>query len=93
MSNDEIAKVIPLFKEDPNTEALQELLVTWEALYMQHGQTLTDHATADSLRVAMEMMRITLEGACAAEVITEAQRDQLLGIVRSGQFAADEFQR
>lgn len=93
MSNDDIADVIPLFKEDPEADKRQWMIETWETLYLRRGQTLTNPATAASLRVAMEMVTIILNGAHAAGAIDEAQRDQLAAIARTGHAAADEFQK
>jgi hypothetical protein len=85
--------VIPLFREDPSIERRQMMIETWEALYLKHGQTLTDPKTAASLRVAMEMVTLLLNGAHANGVIDSTQREQLSGIVHTGHDAADELQK
>ncbi|MDQ0943257.1 hypothetical protein [Streptomyces sp. V1I1] len=93
MSNDDTADVIPLFKEDPEADKRQRMIEYWEALYMRHGQTLTDATSAASLHVAMEMVILLLNGAHASDVIDETQRDQLAAIAHTGHAAADEFQK
>ncbi|MGA4875790.1 hypothetical protein [Streptomyces lydicamycinicus] len=64
----------------------------WEAAYLGGGQTLTNPATAASLRVAAAVVNHFLDGACATGSITEEQRDKLVNvIVHTAQVAADEF--
>lgn len=100
--SDELAKVIKLFREDPQAaqaeEAelqltqMQKVYSLWEAMFVKHGQTLTDPAAADSLRAAIAMMGVILDGACATGMINEAQRDDLRAAVNVGLSAADDLQ-
>lgn len=90
--SDEIAKVIQLFQEDPQAARRQEMHIDWEAMFLRYGRTLTDPVAADSLRAAITMMDLLLDGACATELINEDQRDQLRNIMHIGLSAADEFQ-
>ncbi|WP_299534745.1 hypothetical protein [uncultured Streptomyces sp.] len=96
--------VIPLFAPEPATEERRKapasesdkqrkMVETWEALYQHHKQTLTHPETAASLRVAMEMVEMLLDGAKKAGVIDKEQRSQLRGIVRTGHAAAEELSR
>ncbi|MFJ8851324.1 hypothetical protein [Streptomyces sp. NPDC102437] len=94
MNSDDLPdNVIPLFSKDAQAEKRQQMIETWEAMYLQHDQTLTDVKTAASLRVAMQVVELLLDGAQAFDVISEEQRAQLLTIAQTGHEAADEFQR
>ncbi|WP_406325771.1 hypothetical protein OG784_12690 [Streptomyces sp. NBC_01617] len=94
MNSDDLPdNVIPLFSTDAQAEKRQQMIETWEALYLRHGQTLTDVKTAASLRVAMQMVELLLNGAQDCDVISDEQRDQLLAIAQTGHEAADEWQR
>jgi hypothetical protein len=90
--SDEMANVIKLFKDDPQTAARQKLHSLWEDMFARHGQTLTDPVAADSLRAAIAMMDGLLDGACATEVINEDQRDTLRAVMHVGLSAIDELQ-
>ncbi|MFD9603338.1 hypothetical protein [Streptomyces sp. NPDC059970] len=90
--SDEIAKVIQLFQEDPQAARKQEMHIGWEAMFLHYGQTLTDPVAAESLRAAIAMMDLLLDGSCATDLISEDQRNQLRGIMHIGLSAADEFQ-
>ena len=93
MSADDIPdNVIPIFDKQ-QAEARQSMIEIWEAMYLRHDQSLTDKKTADSLRVAVEVMTLLLNGAAAKDVISDDQRDRLLAIFQLGYAAADEFQR
>ena len=85
--------VIPLFKAGNDSAELRYMVETWQALYLKRGQSLADPKTAASLHVALEMVEFALNGVCKHGVVTEDQRDQLLGIVDVGRTAADEWQK
>jgi hypothetical protein len=91
-SDDPLDNVTPLFGADRQAEKRQQMVETWEAMYLRRGQSLTDKKTADSLRVAVEMMTLLLNGAEACDMIDVEQRDQLLAIFSIGNVAADEWQ-
>lgn len=100
--SDEMAKVIQLFKEDPKAAPgegaqpeltqMQKVYSLWEAMFVKHGQTLTDPAAADSLRAAIAMMGVILDGACATGMINEEQRDDLRAAMHVGLSAIDDLQ-
>lgn len=90
--SDEMAKVIQLFREDPQLAAQEKLISVWERAFARFGQSLTDPVAADSLRAAVGVMSVLLDGACATGLINEEQRDRLRSIVQGGLLAADEFQ-
>lgn len=84
--------VVPIFDKMQQAEGRQRMVEVWEAAYLQQGQSLTDKSTADSLRVAVDVMTLLLNGAAVEGVIDEEQRDRLLAIFQIGHVAADEFQ-
>ncbi|MFD3532026.1 hypothetical protein [Streptomyces sp. NPDC058664] len=85
--------VIPLFKANASSEELQPMIETWQAMYLSHGQSLTDPKTAASLRVAIKVVSLLLKGACAHGIITDEQQELLESIVDVGADAADEWQK
>lgn len=87
-----MAKVIQLFKEDPQLAAQEKLISIWEVAFAQFGQSLTDPVAADSLRATVGLISMLLDGACTNELITEEQRDVLKAHIHVGLTAADEFQ-
>ena len=101
MSDESLDNVIRLFATQPERRQAAKPPVEdgwtkwteiWEGAYLGCGQTLTNPVTADSLRVAAEVVNRFLDGACATGSITEAQRDKLVNvIVHTAQVAADEF--
>lgn len=90
--SDEMAKVIRLFKKDPQLTQAQKLHGLWEGMFAKYGQSLTDPVAADSLRAAIAMMDDLLDGACATDLINEGQRDELRAVMHVGLSAADEMQ-
>ena len=94
-----MAKVIQLFKEasqvpedDLQLTARQKFHAVWEHMFAKHGQTLADPVAAQSLRAAIAMMDLLLDGAVAKDLINEQQRDDLRAIMHVGLSAADELQ-
>lgn len=97
-----MAKVIKLFPEAPQAAhpqggelqltQMQKLHSLWEGMFAKYGQSLTDPVAADSLRAAIAMMDVLLDGACATGMIDEKQRDELRAAMRVGLSAADEMQ-
>ncbi|WP_405699043.1 hypothetical protein OG209_05030 [Streptomyces sp. NBC_01383] len=93
MSVDDLPdNVVSIFDKAQQAEGRRRMVEVWEAAYLQQGQSLTDKSTADSLRVAVDVMTLLLNGAAAGDVIDEGQRDRLLAIFQIGHVAADEFQ-
>lgn len=101
MSEDDLNNVIDLFhaprkgeapQEQPQDDRVMEAIVNWQALYLHHGETLTNPTTAASLRIAMELVGRVLNSARDAGDITEEQHDKLHGLVWLANAAADEFQ-
>ncbi|MGY0062873.1 hypothetical protein ACWY4P_41110 [Streptomyces sp. LZ34] len=104
MSDDEPDNVIHLFQtprkgatpqgqpHDERDERIVDAIATWQALYMHHGETLTNPTTAASLRIAMEMVGRVLDSARDAGAISEEQHDKLHALVWIANAAADKFQ-
>lgn len=101
MSDENLDNVIQLFaaqserrqaSKPPRDEGWTKWIVLWESIYLSREQTLAAPATAASLRVAADVVKLFLDGACATGSITEEQRDKLVNvIVDSARVAADEF--
>lgn len=99
MDEGEIDNVVHLFREGSASagdshqadEAKQRWAALWQTMYVHRGQSLADPETADSLRVAVEVIALLTRGACATGKINEEQRDYLVAAVETGLFAADEL--
>ena len=87
-----MAEVIQLFKGSTELTKMQRFHALWEDVFAKYGQSLTDPDTAQSLRAAIAMMDILLDGACATGMLNEEQRDDLRAAMHVGLSAADEFQ-
>lgn len=99
MSEGEFDNVVQLFRQQPGAIAdgqspgdpIQRFVILWQSMYLHRGQSLADPETADSLRVAIEVITLLVRGACATGSISETQRDHLLTHIQLGLTAADEF--
>lgn len=69
----------------------QRLASTMEGLYLRHGRTLSDEETAEAYRIALDAVRLMLDGCLARDLVGEGEYAHLTGMVDGMRNAPDEL--
>ncbi|MEU8682945.1 hypothetical protein [Streptomyces sp. NPDC048611] len=75
--------------EPPTDPLLERLAIKAEALYAVHERTLTDPATADAYRIALDLALLLLDGTLAQGHITRDGYQRLHNTLSAAQQAPD----
>ena len=73
----------------PQDPLLERLAIEAEALYAVHERTLSDPATADAYRIALDLALLLLDGALATGHIGDDGYRRLHGTIAAAQHAPD----
>lgn len=79
----------PTLHTEPTPE--QRLAETMEALFLQHGHTLSDDKTAEIYRTTLDALQLMLDGSKATGKVGEDEYQHLSGMVAGMRGSPDEL--
>jgi hypothetical protein len=77
----------------PHAERTPEQLLaeTMEALFLQHGHTLSDESTAEIYRTTLDALQMMLDGSKATGKVGDDEHEFLSGMVQGMRSSPDEL--